>query len=195
MTSVPEFVIYGMAGLMLLLAGFLGWTLKGSLARRSYRKERTLFRDEQDTFQRKLKKLWDSELHGVLTEKETLQAKLLLLEQRVESYRQKLAGLGVLNFWGSKKRSDILYALLLENETLEQLLNAQTQRVAETHQQHLKEKLMDIHKRQRLLAEIFNDQKIKDYVRDVIAEKQDTLLSADAQLGRTETKTEETPKS
>ncbi|BBM89422.1 hypothetical protein COTS27_01121 [Spirochaetota bacterium] len=192
--TVPEFVIYGLLGLIMIFSYGLGWLMKSIVAGYGYKKRYNLLRDEQEVLQRNMKKLWDQELHGVQDEKHALEAKLLLMETRLENYRTKIAGLGVLNLWGSKKRSDILYSLLLENEALEALLNAQTKRMAQTHQEHLEQRLLDIGKRQRLMAEIFNDQRIKDYVRDVIAEKQDVFLVPKTTYSATKRKARAKPK-
>ena len=105
--------------------------------------------------------MWDEEKKKLIQEN-------IAVKNKIEGYRKKISGLGMLSFGGSKKRSDILYSLLLENETLEQILQEQSEKIAIEQKSNLNQRLLDIKKRQRLLAEIFNDDKIKDYVNEVL---------------------------
>ena len=72
--------------------------------------------------------------------------------------------MGIFSFGESKKRTDILYSLIMENELLEQIIQDQAENLTSQHQAHVDQRLLDIKKRQRLLAEIFDDKKIKEYV-------------------------------
>ena len=74
--------------------------------------------------------------------------------------------MGILNFGESKKRTDILYSLIMENELLEQIIQDQAEKLTNQHQAHVDQRLLDIKKRQRLLAEIFDNKKIKEYVHE-----------------------------
>ena len=74
--------------------------------------------------------------------------------------------MGTFSFGESKKRTDILYSLIMENELLEQIIQDQAESLTTQHQVHVDQRLLDIKKRQRLLAEIFDDKKIKEYVHE-----------------------------
>src|SRR5882757_2517064 len=54
--------------------------------------------------------------------------KVKTLETRVEDYRKKAAGFGGL-FGTGGKRADAMYALLLENEALEEALQSQNEKL------------------------------------------------------------------
>ena len=95
-------------------------------------------------------------------------------EKRLEDYRKKLSGMGIFSFGESKKRTDILYSLIMENELLEQIIQDQAESLTTQHQAHVDQRLLDIKKRQRLLAEIFDDKKIRDYVHEEM-ERQDLI--------------------
>ena len=118
---------------------------------------------EKKFFYKESREIWEQEKQSLLNEN-------TLMKDQLESYRKKISGLGMLSFGGSKKRSDILYSLLMENETLEQILHEQSQKLAVEQRTNLDQRLLDIRKRQRLLGEIFNDNKIKDYVKEVLQE-------------------------
>ena len=68
------------------------------------------------------------ELRQLREENAKLADELRLLRQKVEDYRKKAAGFGGL-FSSSSKRSDAMYALLLENEALEEALFAQNEKL------------------------------------------------------------------
>ena len=116
----------------------------------------------------------DEEKKSLLDKNQNLEDISKRNEKRLEEYRRKLSGMGILNFGESKKRSDILYSLIMENELLEQIIQDQTESLATQHQNHVYQRLLDIKKRQRLLAEIFDDKKIKKYVHEEM-EKQNLV--------------------
>ena len=59
-----------------------------------------------------------------------------------------------------------MYSLIMENELLEQIIQDQAEKLTNQHQAHVDQRLLDIKKRQRLLAEIFDNKKIKEYVHE-----------------------------
>ena len=152
-----------------VIVSFINWKLGAFFSGMNFKKQSKGLEKDHENVQKGLKRILDDEKSTVEKKYIELKEKIEEYEQRLESYRRKISGLGVFSFTGSKKRSDILYSLLLENEALEQLLNQQSARISEQSNQHLKEKLMDIQKRQRLMSEIFNDGKIKDYVREILS--------------------------
>lgn len=174
--ELPDTVIVSLLSMTFIFSFWLGWRMHGLLLKLKFDREKKHIDTDHTKVQKGMKKIWDDERNSFAQEKEDLMHEIETLKRRLENYRRKIAGLGLLSFTGSKKRSDILYSLLLENEALEQLLNTQAQRMADQHNQHLQEKFMDIEKRQRLLSEIFDDSRIKDYVREVLSENDQKIL-------------------
>jgi hypothetical protein len=160
-----------LAGLILIILFFLGYKIGSIIATRKGEKAREALESESYSTSKSLKKLFEDEKNQVISENTKLKETNTLLTDKVEEYRKKLAGLGLLNFSGNKKRADILYSLLLENEALEQLLAEQGEKLADERKDHLMHRMKDIRKRQRLMAEIFNDDTIKSYVRDVLSDE------------------------
>jgi hypothetical protein len=160
-----------LAGLILIILFFLGYKIGSVIASRKGERAREALESESYSTSKSLKKLFEDEKNQVIAENTRLKETNTLLTDKVEEYRKKLAGLGILNFSGNKKRADILYSLLLENEALEQLLSEQGEKLADERKDHLMHRMKDIRKRQRLMAEIFNDDTIKSYVRDVLSDE------------------------
>ena len=167
-------IFYSFLVLVLLIFLRLGWGLGSSFTRKRTKKQFKEIEKEKNIFQRENKKMWDEEKKSLLDKNQNLEDISKRNEKRLEEYRRKLSGMGILNFGESKKRSDILYSLIMENELLEQIIQDQTESLATQHQNHVYQRLLDIKKRQRLLAEIFDDKKIKKYVHEEM-EKQNLV--------------------
>src|SRR5215212_6004861 len=121
--SLPKFdndtlqvVVYGVAGLALLIAGYkLGRVIgRASAGKTIAQKEQELF-----TAQKGFKNLYEQEMAKLKADNAHLGEQVKTLTARVEEYRKKAAGFGGL-FSGGGKRADAMYALLLENEALEE---------------------------------------------------------------------------
>ena len=162
--------------MFLLLVGFvlmfLGFRMGTFLSSQKHKKEKQALELESHNIHKGLKKILEEEKNQLVAERDELKEKNQIHSNKLEDYRKKLAGMGMLNFSGNKKRADILYSLLLENEALEQLLSEQGEKLASERQDFLKQRLQDIKKRQRLMAEIFNDDTIKNYVRDILSDEE-----------------------
>ena len=78
-------------------------------------------RAELFTTQKGFKTLYEQELDNLAIENAKLTEQVQTLNARVEEYRKKAAGFGGLFSSGGKK-ADAMYALLLENEALEEAL-------------------------------------------------------------------------
>ena len=89
---------------------------------------------------------------------------------KVEEYRKKAAGLGGLFNAGGKK-ADAMYALLLENEALEEALYAQNEKLRQERTDSLKEQMRATGYRRVLMSQLLNDQRIKDYVAEILADE------------------------
>ena len=161
------YVIGGVAVIVLLILGYkLGnWMANMSSRRLIASKENELF-----TAQRGFKNLYEQELSILKTENEKLRAHMQTLNGRVEEYRKKAAGFGGLFSSGGKK-ADAMYALLLENEALEEALYSQNEKLKQERTDSLKEQMRATGYRRVLMSQLLNDQRIKDYVAEILADE------------------------
>ena len=171
LSTLPIYIQYGLLSLFGLVIFWIGFKFGKIVVGSSSKKQGAAFEKEIQVFQKNMKKMYDSEVKQLKEKNQKLENTIQINENLLEDYRRKISGLGLLSFSGNKKRADILYSLLLENEALEQLLHAHGTKLVDQQQQHLQEKLMDIRKRQRLLAEIFNDDTIKNYVSETLEDQ------------------------
>ena len=125
-------------------------------------KEQELF-----TAQKGFKTLYDQELANVRADNEKLVEQVRMMTNKVEEYRKKAAGLGGLFSSGSKK-ADAMYALLLENEALEEALYAQNEKLKQERTDSLKEQMRATGYRRVLMSQLLNDNRIKEYVAEIL---------------------------
>src|SRR6202021_2820174 len=92
------------------------------------------------------------------------------LTDRVEEYRKKAAGFGGL-FSSGGKRADAMYALLLENESLEEALYSQNEKLRQERTDSLKEQMRSTSYRRVLMSQLINDERIKGYVAEILADE------------------------
>jgi hypothetical protein len=159
-----EVILYSIAGIALLIAGYRLGRLVGRRAalRAVQQKEQELF-----TAQKGFKNLYEMELQHVRTENEELKAKVEQMDVKVEEYRKKAAGLGGLFSSGGKK-ADAMYALLLENEALEEALYSQNEKLKQERTDSLKEQMRATGYRRVLMSQLLNDNRIKEYVAEIL---------------------------
>ncbi|HEY0009352.1 MAG TPA: hypothetical protein VGB55_11555 [Tepidisphaeraceae bacterium] len=162
-----EFTVYGLLILIGLILLWIGYKIGRGLAGSGY--ERQLREKQADLFttQQGFKKLYEAEITAIKAENTALSTHAAALEARVEEYRRKAAGFGGLFSSGGKK-SDAMYALLLENEALEEALHKQNQKLATERTDGLKESMRNIGYRRVLMSQLLNDNRIKDYVREIL---------------------------
>jgi hypothetical protein len=160
------YILLGVGGIVLLFIGYqMGRWIGNMTAKRVIgEKEQELF-----TAQRGFKTVYEHELKAVKEENAGLSERVRELDVRVESYRKKAAGLGGLFSTGGK-RADAMYALLLENEALEEALMAQNEKLRQERTDGLKEQLRSTGYRRVLMSQILNDERIKGYVAEVLAD-------------------------
>ena len=172
--DMPEFdvntleaVVYIVAGIVLLFLGYrLGrWIGDLSASKAIATKEQELF-----TTQRGFKTLYEQELATAKAENAQLKEQVKTLETRVEEYRKKAAGFGGLFSSGGKK-ADAMYALLLENEALEEALYAQNEKLRQERTDSLKEQMRATGYRRVLMSQLLNDERIKSYVAEILADE------------------------
>jgi len=162
-----DIILYSVAGALLLLIGyrFGRWVSNMANMKLIALKEQELF-----TAQKGFKTLYDQELANIRDENAKLADELRLLRQKVEDYRKKAAGFGGL-FSSSSKRSDAMYALLLENEALEEALFAQNEKLKQERTDSLKEQMRATSYRRVLMSQLLNDNRIKEYVAEILADE------------------------
>ena len=150
--------------LVLLLIGFKfgGWVSAGKFQRELDSSRRDLF-----TTQAGFKKLYEGEIQTLTVQNDKLVAENEALNKRVEDYRRKAAGFGGLFNSGGKK-SDAMYALLLENEALEEALHKQNTKLNTERTDAVQESLRNIGYRRVLMSQLLNDNRIKEYVREIL---------------------------
>ena len=155
------------AGLVLL---FLGYKAGRWVAAGSYQRELDSSRRDLFTTQAGFKKLYEGEIHTLKVHGDKLTAENEALGKRVEDYRRKAAGFGGLFNSGGKK-ADAMYALLLENEALEEALHKQNTKLNTERTDAVQESLRNIGYRRVLMSQLLNDNRIKDYVREILEDE------------------------
>jgi hypothetical protein len=173
-----EVVLYSVAGVVLLIAGYrLGRLLGAATANRAIAaKEAELF-----TAQKGFKQLYEQELANVRAQNEQLRQKAEQMNTKVDEYRKKAAGLGGLFSSGGKK-ADAMYALLLENEALEEALYAQNEKLKQERTDSLKEQMRATGYRRVLMSQLLNDNRIKEYVAEILNDEK--MLPSPAEAHR-----------
>jgi cell division protein FtsB len=165
--SPIETIIFCLVGAALL---FLGYQVGRMIANFSSRKAIASKEQELFTAQRGFKNLYEQELAGLKTANAELKQQVEALHTRVEDYRKKAAGFGGL-FSSGGKRADAMYALLLENEALEEALYSQNEKLRQERTDSLKEQMRSTGYRRVLISQLLNDERIKSYVAEIIADE------------------------
>ena len=164
--ATVDLVLYTLAGVILLFLGYrIGrWIGALSAAKTVATKEQELF-----TAQKGFKNLYEQELATLKEHNADLSAQVQHLNARVDEYRKKAAGFGGL-FSSGGKRADAMYALLLENEALEEALHNQNQKLSQERTDALKEQLRNTSYRRVLMSQLMNDDRIKDVVAEILSD-------------------------
>ncbi len=161
------FALVAVGTAILLFVGYrLGrWVGSMGANRLIANKEQELF-----TAQKGFKNLYENERAVARKENATLIEKVKHLETKVEDYRKKAAGFGGL-FGQGQKRVDAMYALLLENEALEEALMSKNDKLRQEREDALKEQMRSTGYRRVLMSQLLNDDRIKNYVAEVMADE------------------------
>ena len=127
---------------------------------------------EQDLFtaQKGFKQLYETELATIKQQHATVVEENKTLVNRVEEYRKKAAGFGGLFNSGGKK-ADAMYALLLENEALEEALHSQNEKLKQERTDSVKEQLRAAGYRRVLMSQLMNDERIKGYIQEILSDE------------------------
>jgi cell division protein FtsB len=161
-----EWICFSVIAAIVLFIGYRVGRWIGTLAAS---KQLTDKDAEHFTAQRGFKQLYEQEVAELKETKSRLDAQIETLKQKVEDYRKKAAGLGGL-FSSGGKRADAMYALLLENEALEEALYSQNEKLKQERTDALKEQLRSTSYRRVLMSQLLNDDRIKGYVAEVLAD-------------------------
>lgn len=175
--SPLEITLYAICVVLLLLFAYrLGQTLgRATMSRKMEAKEQELF-----TAQRGFKQLYEQELATIKAENAKLAEQVRMMGEKVEEYRKKAAGFGGLFSSGGKK-TDAMYALLLENEALEEALYAQNEKLKQERTDSLKEQMRATGYRRVLMSQLLNDTRIKEYVAEILNDEKHLPAPTSAQ--------------
>lgn len=168
-SQAVNILYYVAAVLVVALLVFLAYKLGRALGVRSQRKDMDQKERELFQAQRGFKKVYDTEMHDLRSENDTLKSDKELLEARVEEYRRKAAGYGGL-FNGGGKKADAMYALLLENEALEEALFTQNDKLRQERTDAVKEQLRAASYRRVLMSQLMEEGKITGTAKQVLGE-------------------------
>jgi hypothetical protein len=162
-----EIILYVVAALALLFAGYKLGRLLGAMSASG-----EMAKKEQDLFtaQKGFKTLYEQELSVAKAENTKLSEQVTQLTARVDEYRKKAAGLGGL-FSSGNKKNDAMYALLLENEALEEALYAQNEKLKAERTDSLREQMRATGYRRVLMSQLLNDERIKGYVAEILSDE------------------------
>jgi len=176
--QTADAIIYITAGVVILLLGYQFGRWIGALSALNKIKAR-----EQDLFtaQKGFKQLYETELAALKAKHDALVEENKTLVVRVEEYRKKAAGFGGLFNSGGKK-ADAMYALLLENEALEEALHSQNEKLKQERTDSVKEQLRAAGYRRVLMSQLMNDERIKGYVQEILADEKRLPASTETQV-------------
>jgi hypothetical protein len=172
-----ELVLWAVGAALLV---FLAFRVGRALGR--YGANADIARKEQELFtaQKGFKQLYEQELATIKAENDRLTAQTTQMATKVEEYRKKAAGLGGLFSSGGKK-ADAMYALLLENEALEEALYSQNEKLKQERTDSLKEQMRATGYRRVLMSQLLNDNRIKEYVAEILNDEKMLPPRAEAQ--------------
>lgn len=159
-----EIILWGVGVLALVAIFYRIGRLVGQI---KANKQISVKEQELFTAQKGFKNLYDQELAAVRGENDKLAEQVRIMTDKVEEYRKKAAGLGGLFNSGGKK-TDAMYALLLENEALEEALYAQNEKLKQERTDSLKEQMRATGYRRVLMSQLLNDNRIKEYVAEIL---------------------------
>ncbi|MCI0340079.1 MAG: hypothetical protein L0216_02820 [Planctomycetales bacterium] len=137
--------------------------------RRESRKAQAQEREKMFAIEKALKDFFDNDRMRIEKEKAALEEKSKLLERKSEEYRQKAAGVGVMGL-GKDRKAELLLALMVENEALEEKLYEQNLRLKEERDEHLKRELGHISVKRVLLSEVLKEGRVQETIREVLAD-------------------------
>src|SRR3954452_755185 len=179
-----DLILYSVAAAIVLFVGYRLGRMIGAL-----KASRVVAAREQELFttQKGFKTLYEQELNNLRSENAKLTEQVQQLNARVEEDRKKAAGFGGLFSSGGKK-ADAMYALPAQNEELEEALYSQNEKLKQERTDALKESMRNTGYRRVLMSQLLNDERIKGYVAEVLADEKrlPSLPEAKAQAAEAE---------
>lgn len=165
-----QILFYVLVGVGAVITLFLGYQAGRFFA--EARGSKALAAKEQEVFSahRGFRTMYESELNTLKSENASLKEQVQTLTARVDEYRKKAAGYGGL-FGGGGKRAEAMYALLMENESLEEALYSQNEKLRQERTDALKEQLRATGYRRVLISQLLNDQRIKQVVNEILSDE------------------------
>ncbi len=127
-------------------------------------------REEMLTIERALKSFWDNEKKNLEQEKSDLQQRIAFLEGKLEQYRRKAAGIGMMGL-RKNKLTDMFISLLIENESLEEKLFMQNMKLKQERDEFLENELRSISYKRILLSELLNQSEVRREMEKVINDR------------------------
>jgi hypothetical protein len=162
-----------------------GYYLGHRRSTRRYEVQTAQDREEVLSIERALKQFWDHEKQKLENEKSELDRRIEFLEKRLDQYRRKAAGIGLMGLRKSKL-TDTLISLLIENETLEEQVFLQNMKLKEERDEFLRNEMRHISYKRILLSELINQSDVRRELERVISDKSTwkRLPFTDEELGR-----------
>lgn len=127
-------------------------------------------REEMLTIERALKAFWDNEKQQLENQKNELLQKIQFLETKLEQYRRKAAGIGMMGL-RKNKITDMLITLLIENESLEEKLFLQNMKLKQERDESLENELRNISYKRILLSELLTQTEVRREMEKVINDR------------------------
>jgi len=127
-------------------------------------------REEMLTIERALKTFWDNEKQKLETDKSELEQRIKFLESKLEQYRRKAAGVGMMGL-RKNKLSDMLITLLIENESLEEKLFLQNLKLKQERDEFLENELRSISYKRVLLSELLTQSEVRREMEKIISDR------------------------
>jgi len=127
-------------------------------------------REEMLTIERALKAFWDNEKQKLENDKAELEQHIKFLESKLEQYRRKAAGVGMMGL-RKNKLSDMLITLLIENESLEEKLFLQNLKLKQERDEFLENELRSISYKRVLLSELLTQSEVRREMEKIISDR------------------------
>ncbi len=127
-------------------------------------------REEMLSIEKALKRFWDDEKEKLEKEKAELLRRISFLEGKVDQYRQKAAGIGMMGLRRSRL-ADMFIGLLIENENLEEKLFMQNLKLKQERDEFLENDLRNISYKRILLSELISQAEVRREMEKLINDR------------------------
>ncbi len=168
---IPPIVyqIFAVASCMLLIFS-MGYYLGYRKTVVRYAAQSVNDREEMLSIEKALKNFWDNEKEKLEKEKAELLRRISFLEGKLDQYRQKAAGIGMMGLRRSRL-ADMFIGLLIENENLEEKLFKQNLKLKEERDEFLENELRSISYKRILLSELISQTEVRREMEKLINDR------------------------